>query len=549
MKIKTLFCWLFLSCTVLAISQSNKSISSTNIIVQLKDDIEPNTFQQDFSKEITFQKTLSKRFQAFLFSVNDPTQFSLSNFQKHADVINANWDLHVEFRDTLPNDLLFPDQWDMQLIELPEVWAVSQGGHTPAGREIVVAVIDHDFQTDHEDLLENIWTNPAEIPNDGIDNDGNGFVDDLHGWSFRDDSPIFQIKEDDHGTNVCGIIGAKGNNQIGLSGVNWNVKMMLLEFELTSQIIPAFEYILTMRELYNATDGEQGAFIVVTNGSFGLTVPVACETQPIWAAMYDHLGQAGILSVAATPNKYLDVDIEGDMPTSCPNEHLITVTNTDREDEKVYNAAFGKTAIDLSAPGRETTTTDPFLVYKNTFGGTSASAPHVAGAIALLYSLPCPDLEELMEKEPTKAALVIKNAIFNGVDQLPSLQGITTTGGRLNVNNSMRYLHNYCLSQTTERESGDFENRYIDAEKEILKVYPNPTSDILKIEYAIEDFTEFSVTVTNVLGQKMFTPIISVTKPFIAQTIVIDVVDLSAGSYFIAIEDSGKNVTYPFIKI
>ena len=154
-----------------------------------------------------------------------------------------------------------------------------------------------------------------------------------------------------------------------------------------------------------------------------------------------------------------------------------------------------------------------------------------------------------MIENPSKAALLMKDAILKGVDPLPSLKEITLTEGRLNVYNSMAYLHNYCLANISEREAGTFENRYIGREKDIINIYPNPTSDFLKIEYTIEEFSDFKVNITNLLGQKVLAPVISETKPFNAQSVIVDVKNLSAGTYFITINQSAGKTTLPFIKI
>ncbi|MFT5385943.1 MAG: serine protease, partial [Saprospiraceae bacterium] len=164
---------------------------------------------------------------------------------------------------------------------------------------------------------------------------------------------------------------------------------------------------------------------------------------PLWCTFYDEMGEAGITSCGATINGNVDVDIEGDLPTACPSEFLISVTNTDRTDNKVTGAGFGATTIDLGAPGEDVFTTTIGNSYTN-FGGTSGATPHVTGAIALLYSAPCDNLTILAKQNPPAAAALAKQYILDGVDPNNSLQGITTTGGRLNIFNSMDLLMNNC---------------------------------------------------------------------------------------------------------
>jgi subtilisin family serine protease len=263
--------------------------------------------------------------------------------------------------------------------------------------------------------------------------------------------------------------------------------------------------------------------------------------------LYDSLGQAGVLSVAATRNENWDVDKDGDMPTSCPSEYLITVTNTDRDDKKVASAAFGATSIDLGAPGQLVQTTDINARYYDSFKGASSSCPHVSGAVALLYSLPCNDLDSLAQAAPQAAARLVRDAILNGVDPISDLRGRTTTGGRLNVYNSMAYLHNYCLSGKQEREDGSFMDKYI-AERGFVNLFPNPASETITVEYSNYDFTKITVQVYNALGQELFV-LTQNTEPFQAQRINIEVGGWPNGTYFINLMDKGQKLTHKFVKM
>jgi subtilisin family serine protease len=469
----------------------------------------------------------------------------LKTIRQQPQVISAQWNQPVQFRETTPNDPLFPNQWDMERIQLSKVWDMATGGTTPLGDEIVIAVLDRGFDLTHEDFQGNIWVNTAEIPGDGIDNDGNGFKDDVNGWNFRNNSPDFFVEN--HGTWVTGILGAKGNNGTGLAGVNWNVKLMFLGIQYPDEVVAAFNYVLKQRELYNTTNGEKGAFIVVTNGSFGLDT-ISCEEQPAWGAVYDPLGQAGVLSVAATANRNWDIDKLGDIPTSCPSEFLLSVTATNSSDEKVENAAFGKTTIDLGAPGNGTTTTNTLSRYYEAFNGTSSACPHVAGVISLLYSLPCTDIAGLSLSKPADAARLVRDAILKGVDPLPTLKDKTVTGGRLNAFNSAKYLHSYCIAKPDERAVGNFFEVNF-SRQGLVRVYPNPVSDKLYIDYSNEDFTDFSVKIFNALGQEVRFPASHLTTPFEAQRLEIDVTDWTSGTYFITLSDTGKKITRRFVKI
>ena len=554
MKIPVTFLLALFLVPFTGISQQQLQSDRTNeIIVQLEPGVDVEKVIAEASAQLPglsgleWARPLAPRWGYHLLSFdkyegNEPLAEWLA---RRPGVVSASWNKPLEFRGTVPNDPLFDKQWHIDRIGAPGVWDISVGGQTAKGDNIVVAVLEKGFDHTHEDLIDNIWTNPGEIPWDGIDNDGNGYIDDVYGWNFRNNTPFFSIER--HGTNVLGIIGGRGNNDIGISGVNMDVKMMLLSVNLPSEVIAAFDYIIQMRELYHSTNGEKGAFIVATNGSFGFDAR-KCSEQPVWGAMYDPLGQAGILSVAATANQDWDVDDVGDIPTSCPSEFLLSVTSTDTSDIKVSNAAFGKNSIDLAAPGRLNITTDPFNQYYHTFGGTSSACPHVSGAIALLYSLPCSDLADLAHEQPAAAARLVRDAVLLNVDPLPTLKGKTVTGGRLNVFKSMEYLHAWCVAKTEERAAGDFTETYL-SEKKLVRIFPNPVSGMLTIEYGNDGFTDVSVKVFNALGQEMDFPYTATTRPFEVQHIYIDVSAWSAGTYFVKLLGTDRKVVERFIKI
>src|SRR5688572_12616147 len=224
----------------------------------------------------------------------------LSAVKNLSCVVSIQEDRRIEWRDTEPNDPAYINQSDMELIGMPEAWDIARGGVTSKGDTIVVAIIDNGFEPNHIDLRDNIWKNREEIPNDDIDNDLNGYTDDYVGVNIAtgdDQHP----PGNHHGTSVAGIIGARGNNGTGISGVNWNVKMMLVSgANFESELIEAYEYVLDFRKKYNQTNGAEGAFVVVTNLSGGINNAWA-DDHPLWCNMYDQLGEEGVLSVTAAP--------------------------------------------------------------------------------------------------------------------------------------------------------------------------------------------------------------------------------------------------------
>lgn len=354
-------------------------------------------------------------------------------------------DQRIEWR-LQPNDPAFVNQRDMNLIGMAKAWDVATGGVTARGDTIVVAVIDDGYQTNHEDLDGIFWTNTSEVPGDGEDNDANGYTDDYMGvniTTLNDQHPVRT-----HGTSVCGVIGAKGNNGKGVSGVNWNVKIMLISgADFESDLIESYQYVLDQRKKYRQTNGAEGAFVVVTNLSGGVNNAWA-DDHPLWCNMYDKLGEEGILSVCAAPNQGISVDDEGDMPTTCTSPFMIAVTNVDLTDEILSNAGFGATSIDIGAPGHGTITTASPSQYKE-FPGTSAATPHVSGAIALMYSTPCTSFLYDIDTDPEATAARVRDILFATAKANNSLNEITVTGKRVQVDAALQATVESCGENTS----------------------------------------------------------------------------------------------------
>jgi len=340
----------------------------------------------------------------------------------------------------LPNDPQLGSQWhhvngNDKDIDSDLAWDITTGGTTANGDEIVVCVIEPGGSNyNHVDLIDNHWRNTAEIPNNGIDDDGNGYVDDYDGW--RPSTNSDNVQTGSHGTSVSGMIGAKGNNGSGGAGVNWNVKIMQVQVSsLTeSNVIAAYAYPHAMRNIYNNTSGAQGAFVVATNASWGIDNANPLN-YPVWCGYYNDLGEVGILNCGATANNNVNIDVVGDMPTGCSSPYMVSVTATNNNDQRTFSA-YGATTIDLGAPGSSVYLPSGSSSYSNT-SGTSFASPCVAGAIAMVYSAPCSDLAALALSDPQAAADNVRNYIYDGVDQVAQLATQTVTGGRLNVKNAL----------------------------------------------------------------------------------------------------------------
>ncbi|HNK86460.1 MAG TPA: S8 family serine peptidase, partial [Flavobacteriales bacterium] len=376
-----------------------------------------------------------------------PGARALEMVRRHPAVVAAQFNHLVHERIT-PNDSQFSQQWhhvDPQDNDIDSdlAWNITTGGNTALGDTIVVCVVEG-FDRSHSDLNANAWVNRAEIDGNGIDDDANGYVDDVFGWnpSAGNDNSLFSGS---HGTSCAGMVGAKGNNANGVSGANWAVKMMPVRIgSLTeANVIASYSYALAQRQRWNDTNGLEGAFVVATSSSWGID-QADPDNYPLWCGFYDTLGEAGILNCGATTNSNLNVDVVGDMPTACSSPYMISVTATNSSDQRTFSG-YGATTIDVGAPGESVRTTSSSNGYTTT-SGTSFATPLTAGVIALLYSAPCSGLAQLAHTDPQGAADAVRTALFAGVDQVGNLPGQTVTGGRINANNSLQYILTNCAT-------------------------------------------------------------------------------------------------------
>ncbi len=399
----------------------------------------------------------------------------------------------VNFRQS-PNDVLFTEQWALSFSKIPKIWDVTTGGLTFDGKEIVIAVLDDGLDINHSDIKDNIFINKKEIPNDGKDNDGNGYIDDHMGYNvdLNNGTPIAQ----NHGTGVSGIMGAKGNNNLGVSGINWDVKILpIYGVNKLDEIIIAYSYVLKMKRLYLSSKGEKGAFVLVTNYSGGIAKAWGNE-EPYkqWCAMYDLLGSEGILSVGATDNEPVNVDILGDMPSTCSSDYFISTTNIDETGKKVFRAGFGTKYIAMAAPGENLVTLSKNDGFVKEFSGTSASSPMVAGTLALLFSTPCESFSNLINNDKAAAALAVRNAVLQSLTKTNDLKDQTKFGGYLNGEGALALMDDPCDGKLLlPSPKGDVEIKTV-----------NSINGELIIEYLTPDETDYQLMISNTLGQILY---------------------------------------------
>lgn len=410
---------------------NNSTYKNDEILVKFKSNVPTN------SKLKINQKINAKRVRRFkrikVEQIKLPKDISVEEAIKFYENKKEVEYAEPNYRRTLqatPNDTSFNSLWGLHNtgqtggtadadIDAPEAWDLSTGSN-----DVIVAVFDTGVDYTHPDLSPNMWTNPNEIPSDGLDNDGNIYVDDIYGinTAYSGYQPGNPMDIESHGTHVAGTIGAKGDNNSGITGVNWNVKIMAVNtFKIEnsssvtydSDILKGIDYVLDMKS--------KGVNIVATNNSYG---GEGSNSQSMYNAI-NNLKNSDILFIAAAGNNNKDNDTTPFYPSNYDNDNVISVAATNSSDNLADFSNYGISSVDIAAPGSTVYSTVPNESYSYK-SGTSMATPHVTGLAALIAAY-----------HPEYDYLEIKNAILSSGDAKGSLSGKTYTGARINAYNAL----------------------------------------------------------------------------------------------------------------
>jgi subtilisin family serine protease/methionine-rich copper-binding protein CopC len=361
----------------------------------------------------------------------DSVSSILDKLKKNPNILYAEPDYIVK-KAAVVNDPSFGELWgfdntaDLDL-DIPEAWDITTGS-----AEVVVAVIDEGIDINHPDIAQNIWTNPGEIAGDGIDNDANGYIDDVNGWDFFNyDKTLYDSNDgDEHGTHVAGTIAAVSDNGLGVAGVAPKVKIMPLKIlgpngGYTSDAIEAVQYAQKMG-------------VRVANNSWGGGVESA--------ALRDAINSFNGVFVASAGNNSKNNDIDASYPSSYDCNNILSVAAVDNQGNLAYFSNYGAASVDIGAPGVGILSLKPGSAYQY-MNGTSMAAPHVTGVASLVLSL-----------HPTLSPAEVCSIIRQTAVPLEPLNGKIGTGGMVNAYNSVSLIPEgapYILSTDPVYGAGD----------------------------------------------------------------------------------------------
>jgi len=427
-------CAAFLGCSKHGNSPAVTCVNGKMAVTRPKVKVNPEVFATDFKKFIVVRKPgadRAARMEITEIQNESERNSTIQNWMddESIDYVEPDYPITVE-QSALTDDPSVAKQWALSKMDAGDAWKYSTGN-----REIVVGVIDSGMEITHPDLAANIWTNPGEVVN-GLDDDGNGYVDDIHGWDFanNDNNPApDSVSGSRHATHVAGIIGATANNHLGIAGIAPNVRIMPLRFitdtngGATSNAIKALNYAIEKK-------------VDIVNMSFGSTSYSQAFNDALTRAQ-----AAGILVVVAAGNNQLNLDQHEWYPTKYPQANIITVAATNSADVMwVYGnegSNYSTNFVDVAAPGVNILST----VNGDTYGlmtGTSMAAPMVSGLAVLLKGM-----------DPSLGYQQLISALKKGVDPLVALKTRVASAGRVNALAALQATTDKALvaSQTDSR--------------------------------------------------------------------------------------------------
>jgi subtilisin family serine protease len=348
-------------------------------------------------------------------AMSDLVEYAQPNYEVQAEHSKYTADRSPRIADGEPNDPRFGEQWALNNLgqnggtSRADIDALLAWNKTHGSEEVVVAVLDTGVDYTHTDLVSNMWTRPDSIPQ--YADDELGSFDDLHGFD-ADVNEADPMDENGHGTHCAGIIGAEGDNGEGVTGINWNVRIMPLKFlgrggfGTTKNAIESINYAIDRKQ--------KGVNIRVINASWGSTQYSRALEDAIRAA-----GEQGILFVAAAGNSSTDNDKRAHYPSNFDLPNVISVAAMDRTDSITSFSNYGAKTVHIAAPGRDILSTWLNDSYREA-SGTSMAAPQVSGVAALILA-----------NEPGLSVEKLRDRILKSADTLDSLKGKVATGGRL----------------------------------------------------------------------------------------------------------------------
>jgi hypothetical protein len=406
LRLRSAACGVLAGLIVAAPAAAGSSGGSAELIVGFRDKVSAAEQAQVLSSHSAKVRKRWRRIDGALVSVPTGKRRELEA-DPRVEYVEPNSVLRVS-----TNDPDFDRLWGLGTIGAPAAWGVTTGS-----LGVVVAVIDSGVDFSHPDLAGARWTNPGEscavCRTNGVDDDGNGYVDDWRGWDFaNDDNDPFD--ENGHGTHVAGTVGAVGDNGVGVTGVNQRVSLMGLKFIGANGEGTAADAVSAI--LYASAMGAD-----VTNNSYG--------GDGFSRAMLDAIRTADSrdsLFVAAAGNSFSDNDLDPVYPAGYDAPNVVSVAASDQNDDLAWFSNAGAQSVDLAAPGVDVYSTWPGGGYRFD-SGTSMAAPHVAGAAALAKAA-----------FPSATDVGLKALLLRSVDPVQWLQGVVRTAGRLNVDNAVR---------------------------------------------------------------------------------------------------------------